>query len=346
MDDPRVFITSGHDEHPPPEDGVAADGRIHAGLFSAPVRRFSFDRSRSGAPTVEWYGAGLAHPDHYFGLIVVRANVGSMTSLYGFDRRNRRYFSHDAIATRSRAQVSASPYRGTTRFSTSGFELAIDHDLENHQHRVHVEVAARRGRPSVSGELVWHERLERSPALAALVPLGGSRFVYNHKAQMPISGSLRVGGETVEFSPNRDLANMDEVRARLGLSRLRYAWFNFAGFDASGEIVGLNAANVGALDEQMAAENVIWAGPRRTHVGPVTFEIDPRDLDRPWRARDREGRVDVTFHPEGGKAVLLGPLGRYHQKCGTFRGTLIDGEGRRREVDGYVGCAEVMRVLA
>lgn len=343
-------------EQSPPDDLVAPDGRIQAGVFSQPVSSFGFERAKAlggklrgltGLPRlVEWYGAGMAHPDYYFGLIVVQAQVLSFATLYGYDRRTQAYFSHDNIGRAARGSVSPSPWAGTTRYAARGFEIRIDHDLARGQHRVSIDIAARRKRPRVVGELIWHENLSASPALAALVPMGGKHFIYNHKAQMPIEGTLNVNGQPCVFSPRRDLANMDEVRAHMGPGRYGYVWFNFSGIDTNGDIVGFNAATIGKPNAALAAENVVWAGPELTHVGEIAFDVDPNNLLRPWRARDNSGRVDLTFRPEGGKSVRVGPFVKYFQKCGSYSGTLTDRRGRVHVVRDYVGCAEFARVLS
>ena len=66
---------------------------------------------------------------------------------------------------------------------------------------------------------------------------------------------------------------------------------------------------------------------------------------KPWRIHDGNGRVDITFYPEGGKTVAFLLLGIYHQKCGSFRGTLIETSGRVNEIKDFYGAGEYADIL-
>lgn len=329
---------------------VAHDGRLQTGHFDRPPQQLNFRDARLLARRtllprlVEWYGVGMAHPDWYFAVIVVQAERFSLMNLYGVDRHSREMFSHDVIATPRHARVAESPWGGETTFDRTGAWVRMRHDLAAHKHTVDVDLRAGKNRPAVRGQLVWHEDPTRSPALVALAPMGERRFIYNHKAQMPISGTLRVGNVDVTFAPDRDLANLDEVRACLGV-RNHYRWVNFSGFDDQARIIGLNASDSRQRHASWGSENAMWLGAKLSFVGEVEFDLDPHDLMRPWRIRDRACRIDVTFTPEGGKSVAVGPLGAYHQKCGTFSGVLRDERGAEHSVNRYVGCCESVAVL-
>ncbi len=93
-------------------------------------------------------------------------------------------------------------------------------------------------------------------------------------------------------------------------------------------------------------ENCLWVGDKLSMLNHVKVEMDHRNLMQPWRAFDAEGRVDITFYLEGGKTINLGPLGRYYQKCGCYRGTVIDDAGEKHVLADYYGCAESTDVLS
>ena len=336
---------------------VAPDGRLQTGRFARPYDMGDLRhcmalhgqvRTAIGLPRlIEWYGCGMAHPEMYVAVIVVQAQAMSFTVVYGVDRRSGERFSHHLIGRSSCAVVSPSPWAGRTEFSSRRGHVHMAHDLAHARHTVTLELARHGPSPAVHGTVVWHEDLARSPALVALAPhnpWNRGHFVYNHKAQMPISGSLQIGERTLTYDPARDIANLDEVRSHLGL-RNHYTWFNFGGIDPQGRIVGLNASDNQQRHPEWGCENAIWAGDNLTVLGPVRLDFNPRDLDAPWLGRDAAGRMDVTFTPQGGMELRLGPLGQYHQKCGVFNGTLRDGHGEIHTVRDYVGCVEYMAVL-
>ncbi len=332
---------------------IVEDGLIRLGMFRTPVREMNLSSSRllRGAGRswpmppllVEWVGAGVAHPEWYLGLIVVDAKVGSLAVLYGFNRRTGEYFSHDRPGLRRQVQVAGSTWNSVTRFAGRGFRIEMRHRLDEGRHEVHVDIAASGKRPRVRGDLVWHENLNAMQPLVLLSPLEGGGFIYNHKAQMPTGGQLEIRTDRLEFDPRRDISNMDDLKLHAGGLRLHYRWFNFAGFDRQGRLVGADLADSPQKGDPYWAENCLWAGGKLLQLGEVRFDLDPRDPMKPWRAAG-EG-IDLRFFPEGGKSVSLGPLGQYHQKCGRFRGTITDSTGERHEIGDYYGCAESANVL-
>jgi hypothetical protein len=342
-----------------PEDAPRAivdNGLIRLGLFKTPVREMKLRTSAllkgfgASWPTppllVEWVGAGMAHPDWYLGVIVVDASkLFSLSVVYGYNRKTGAYFSHDGIARRSRVRVADATWNDVTRFEGRGFHVEFVHRLDQGFHRVNIDIRAAGKKPAVRGNLIWHEELGKSQPLVLLSPVEGGGFIYNHKAQMPIEGDLRIGTQDLKFDPRRDVANLDEVKVHGGALRLSYRWFNFGGFDRQGRLVGLDLAHSPQKPDPYWTENCMWVGDKLWMLGHVQFEMNRRDLMQPWRARDKEGRVDISFFPEGGKAVNLGPLGKYYQKCGSFRGKLIDGEGVEHLIEDIYGCAESMDVL-
>ncbi len=341
-----------------PEDAplrIVDDGLIRLGLFKNPVRQMNLTDSRllkgfgeswpSPPLLVEWVGAGMAHPDWYMGLIVVDARVGSLAVVYGYNRRTRDYFSHDRVGLRRQVKVAGSTWNDTTRFEGRGFRIEIIHRLEHGFHEVNLDIAKAGKKPAVKGRVVWSEPLGKTQPLVLMSPLENNGFIYNHKAQMPIEGTLRIGGEEVEFSSRRDVANMDDLKIHPASRKLAYRWFNFGGFDPKGRLVGADLAHTPQKPDPYWEENCIWSGDKLSMCGTVRFEMDRNDLMKPWRAVDDEGRVDITFYPEGGKAVKLGPLGSYHQKCGRFRGKLVDASGEKHEIRDYYGCAEAANIL-
>jgi hypothetical protein len=333
---------------------IVESGRIRTGLFKSPVRTMNLldssllaGRSTNlmGFPRLlEWVGAGMAHPEWYFGFIIVDAKILSLSTLYGFSRKTNAYFSHDAYGPAKMVRVAESTWDNITYAKKPGFYMEVLHHLATGFHKVKIDIKSSGKHPQVSAELTWHEDLKKTQPMVMMSPLKGKHFIYNHKAQMPIEGTMTVGGQKIEFNPNRDLANMDEVKSCTGLKN-SYTWFNFGGFDQKGRTVGLNASNNSQRLESLWTENCIWAGDQLSMLGPVSFKLGLHDIMKPWTANDQNNMVDIAFYPEGGKTINIGPLGKYYQKCGRFRGTLMDDSGERHEVKDYYGCAESMDVL-
>lgn len=335
---------------------IVESGLIRLGLFRSPVRQMNLLDSRllqGKGPVwpmppllVEWVGAGMAHRDWYFGVIIVDAKLFALSVFYGFNRQTGAYFSHDRLAPRSRVTVANSAFSGNTSIRARGFSAGITHRLDEGYHKVKLDIRGAGKKLPVQGELIWREDLKKTQPLVLLSPVAGNGFIYNHRAQMPIEGTLRVGKQDVAFNPGRDIANLDEVKVHGSSLKLSYRWFNFGGFDRQGRLVGVDLAHSPQKPDAFWEENCVWVGDKLVMLGHVRFEMNRRDLMQPWRALDDEGRVDITFFPEGGKTINLGPLGSYYQKCGRFRGTITDDTGEVHQINDYYGCAESTDVLS
>lgn len=330
---------------------IVEGGRIHVGLFKKPFRKMNLLESNSlggdattwlGLPKIlEWVGVGMAHPSWYFGFILVDAHSSSLASFYCFNRKTGKVLSYDSFVSASRVRVADSMWDDASYLHRRDFTMDVRHRLVEGRHEVGIDIKGSAKKPDIRADLIWHEDLDKIQPLVRMSPLTGPNFVFNHKAQMPVQGLINIGDQKVVFDPDRDLANMDEVRYCDAFGKkMNYTWFNFGGFDPEGRVVGLNAFHSKQRQDTTWSENCIWAGTTLSLIGPVDFKMDPRDTTKPWRAVDLKGRVDVTFLPEGGKTINLGLLGKYFQKCGRFRGTLVDDAGTTHKVNDFHGCAE------
>jgi hypothetical protein len=75
----------------------------------------------------------------------------------------------------------------------------------------------------------------------------------------------------------------------------------------------------------------------------VRFERDPERPLEPWRVRNAEGSVDLTFRPEGQRAQTIDLkliASRYVQPFGSFSGHVTSATGERVEVRDLAGVAE------
>jgi hypothetical protein len=92
-----------------------------------------------------------------------------------------------------------------------------------------------------------------------------------------------------------------------------------------------------------AADCALWLDGRRVKIPWVAFDYDPKNVLGPWRISDREGLVELSFHPLGERRenVDLGlVVSRFHQPYGRFEGVLRDRGGRAYPLDDVFGVTE------
>jgi hypothetical protein len=217
----------------------------------------------------------------------------------------------------------------------------VHNHLERQEHRFEIEVGRKRSLPSVSGTIVLHEDPARTQPLVALLPLGPNRPMFTHKSACPASGALEIGGERVEFTPERNVGLLDYHKAYYPHNTF-WKWATFGTIDATGELLGANLTHNVIEDDEQFNENCIWHGNSVSLVGAARFDI-PKDPMQPWRIKTTDGAVDLELIPQGMRSERLN-LGvarsDYDQPYGLYSGTLVDSEGRKHKVEDAFGVAE------
>lgn len=172
-------------------------------------------------------------------------------------------------------------------------------------------------------------------------PFPGGGFFYNRKLNvLPASGFVRWGARRVELTPQRALGLLDWGRG-VWPYRTHWIWANANGFADDGRRLGLNLGFV--RGEGAAAENAVIVDGRVHKLGWVDADFDARDYRKPWRFRDREGRLDVELAPgferiARSEAVLL--RSEVHQCFGRWSGRAALDDGAELRIAGLPGFAE------
>jgi hypothetical protein len=290
----------------------------------------------------EWIGFTLLHPDWYSSLIIQDANYLASSEIYAYDRRAGALHQH---AANGRGGSLAMPTRlagGHCSFQRRGYRLGYDFAAgPGRWHILHLDIAATHSAPAIQGELELDAGQSSAPLSVSSRLPGGGRL-YTHKAIFPAEGRLLVGDQEIVFDGTRDLAIIDEHKSMLPY-RTTWLWGTFALHTADG-IIGANLVDrpeVPGQDE----ESCLWTPGRCEPLADVEFQQQTGGANPPWHIFSRDGRVDVTFEPEGRKQVRhqLGVFAiDYFQLFGHYRGTMR-GADRSYQVDEAHGVCESMR---
>ncbi|MDV6236054.1 DUF2804 domain-containing protein [Leptospira ellisii] len=108
-------------------------------------------------------------------------------------------------------------------------------------------------------------------------------------------------------------------------------------------------ANFAALvNESFYSENAFWIDHERQRVPRLIFDFSQKDPYKPWRIRDEEGLVDLTFVPEGERKdkmnLILSKL-YFRQFVGRFSGKFRFAKGREVSFRDVYGFTEFHRSL-
>lgn len=331
-------------------DRAVVDGHVQFGRFERPFRELNLLDAQCGIPRFgglrrfrlkEWVHVALVHDDWYLSLAIVDAGFLVTSWLHLFDRRNRDAFEHVRKLPPGRFRAPANVWDHSGKIETRGYRVFVHNHLEREVHRFQIEVRGKRSLPAVAGTLLLHEDPTRTQPLVALLPLGSNRPMFTHKSACPASGVLEIGGERVEFTPDRNVGLLDYHKAYYPRNTF-WRWATFATIDATGNLLGVNLTQNVIEDDTRFNENCIWHGNSISLVGPARFDI-PKDTTQPWTIRTADGAVNLELTPQGlrRERVNLG-LARsaYDQPYGLYSGTLVDSGGRRHDVKKAFGLAE------
>jgi hypothetical protein len=115
-------------------------------------------------------------------------------------------------------------------------------------------------------------------------------------------------------------------------------WASGGGTDINGRKIGFNFSQ--GVNETGFTENAFWIDGKMAKVDTVDFKYDDLNMLSEWKIASSDGKVNISFKPEGERAKNLN-IGiiksYYHQPFGTFTGEFNDGKEKYilKEVYGF-----------
>ncbi len=338
---------------------LVENGKFHLGAFKKPFKIInSLDADPFGLGGLtpralrkirlkDWQHFAVIHPDFYFGTIIFDTGVIAKTFFYIYDRRSHKLSEHVKMLPASSVKLAENQYSGNCVARASGYNLEYVNRYSEGYHEITVDIAAARGLPGVKGAFKVLDDSSRIQPLIACLPLNsrGDRAMYTQKVITPAEGELTVGSELVRLERTSTSALVDIHRAFYP-SHFYWKWANFAGFDSKNNLIGATFTDNLIENQKDWNENAIWLNGKMSLLGPVRFDFDPaKTSSKPWSIRDLEGRVELSFSPEGEKIeeMNFGIMKvHYRQPFGKFNGRMIDSGGTAIEVKDLFGVTEHM----
>ena len=331
-------------------DMAVVDGQVQFGRYARPFRELNLLDARCGIPRLgglrrfrlkEWEHFALIHPDWYISLAVVDVGFLVTSWLHLFDRRNHKAFEHVRKLPPWMFRAPANVWDHSAEFKARGYHVFMHNHLERQAYSLRIEVREKQSLPAVAGAVLLHEDSARTQLLVALLPLGTNRPMFTQKSACPVSGALEIGGQRVEFIPDRDVGLLDYHKAYYPHNTF-WKWATFATIDSSGNLLGVNLTHNVIEDDERFNENCIWHGNSLSLVGAARFDV-PNDPMQPWKIGTTDGAVNLELTPQGLRhervnLILAGSA--YNQPYGLYSGVLVDSKGRKHTVEKAFGIAE------
>ncbi|MDR1734567.1 MAG: DUF2804 domain-containing protein [Oscillospiraceae bacterium] len=245
---------------------------------------------------------------------------------------------------------------GDTVTHTPKTKLSVTNDGKQRHISCIVPNYAKSGQP-FTAEITLSDTPEESMVIATPFAKAG-HFYYNQKINcMRCSGKAVWGEKRWELDPAVTFATLDWGRG-VWTYENTWLWSSLNAQLPDGTAFGWNLG-YGFGDTSAASENMLIHNGKAQKLGECVFEIpalngkaprhrklgmdDEQDYFGDWHFSDREGRLDMVFHPVHdnlqytnlGVACLEG-----HQVFGEFSGTAVLEDGTAVTLDKAMGFAE------
>ncbi|HSN73635.1 MAG TPA: DUF2804 domain-containing protein [Anaerolineae bacterium] len=286
-----------------------------------------------------WDYYGVTTPERFFSVTLADLGYAGQAFIYTVDFASGHYHEETVTIPFSRGvQLPRNSTEGESRYDNG--QLRLSFQTTPAGRRLQVQWPNFAGQP-VSADISLRLAPEHESTVV-VIPIAGQRFYYNRKVNcLPAEGTLQIGDQRTEITPDACLGNLDWGRG-VWEYRSFWVWASASGFLPDGRTVGLNLG-FGFGDTSAATENTLTLAGRIHKLGQVDFSYDPADYRRPWRMTAPDGRLDLTFTPFVERVAstnLLVITSQVHQMFGRYAGQIQTDDGEIIQVDGLTGFAE------
>lgn len=306
---------------------IDTNGRPEFGLHDGPIKELNIRDFKGPGGQKRWAFIGVSNADIIFGLAIVSLGYLSNLFAYVFDRKDGKITADADIIT---------PFAAGTAFEGTGLEGSVifgrTAKITVTPYMLKLEAKIKNG---FSAELEY-ARMKESLNLVTRNGLAGFNYTCK-EAGLSVQGKINAGGKTYAIDPALPSGGFDYTLGVLKRSTF-WNWASGGGTDAKGRKLGFNFAQ--GVNETGFTENAFWVDGKMVKVDSVDFIYDQKNMLNGWKMRSFDGKVNISFKPEGERAKNLN-LGiiksYYHQPFGTFSGEFSDGKEKYvlKEVYGF-----------
>ena len=238
--------------------------------------------------------------------------------------------------------LPAASAAGTTASSGKGHALCFN--VADGKRSLVAHMDKFRGAEALDAAVTLTDEPEESMVICTPFNKPG-HFYYNQKILcMRASGTVTIGSERYQFSPERSFGLLDWGR---GVWTYSNTWYWGAGSGVvDGVPFGFNLG-CGFGDTSAASENMLIYGGKAHKLSRVSFNIPMRDgredYLKPWTFTSDDGRFEMDFAPVLDRASCTDVKlikSDQHQVFGKFTGKAVLDDGRAVEVKDFMGFAE------
>jgi Domain of unknown function (DUF2804), C-terminal/Domain of unknown function (DUF2804), N-terminal len=319
---------------------IDESGNANIGIFDEPITNLNYlDFVRPGGKKVSasrikrWEYIGLASDKIILGGAVVSLHYLANVFFYVYERDNGKLTEFNFMAPLCRGvDFSSNGATGKISFEKGKQHVIIENDRASGKHNFDV---------SLNGLKVKAELEDNKHPMVCVSRVGFSGYNYTLKvAGMPTEASIEINSRKLKLTRDEAFGVIDYTTGCLARETF-WNWASGGGTDTKGNVLGINL--VLGVNESGVTENAFWIGDKMVKVDTVRFDYNRQNILDPWHIHSWDGRVDLTFAPEGQRFenLNLGVMAsKFHQPFGKFEGVLTDEAGKKHTLKDFYGYTE------
>ncbi|MFT3698761.1 MAG: DUF2804 family protein [Kofleriaceae bacterium] len=281
----------------------------------------------------EWQAVQIGTDDIFICLALFDAKLMSLMQAKIYDKKRGAKIIHEWKLRPGALSIADQLIDSTNRYADKRGVLEFRNSLATNQITISLDLRTK-SLPAVRGTITVDTR--RGASHVGSFPFAGDVGMYSHKGMFAATGELTVGEHTFQLANAPCL--LDDHKGYYPYV-MRWDWVTSAHHDR-----GFNLTRNQCRDPDQFNENCAWHGDQLGTLPPVMFEREHvRTANERWRIRDREGRVDVTFHPTVPGDVSVNAVivhSKYRGPFGTFEGRLEPEGLAPIQIDNWFGMGE------
>lgn len=286
-----------------------------------------------------WDYYAVFTPQRFFSATVANLGYASNIFVYTLDWRTGELHEEGLVVSAGSTSLPRVPGAGEAVYE--GKQAKLIFKAVPGERQVLVDWPAFDGGRGIRADLHLLQRPDHE-SMNIVIPIRGERFYYNHKINcLPVEGLLQYGNLREEILPDQSLASLDWGRG-VWEYQSYWNWASASGFLPDGRTIGLNLG-CGFGDTSQATENALILNGRLHKLNQVTFDYTSGRYMDPWKFRDDQERLNLTFTPfkeRTARSNLLVIFSEVHQMFGRYSGTVTADDGEIITIDGLTGFAE------
>lgn len=296
---------------------------------------YQYDRAAIKANPLcikEWDFYEISNERYILLIMIADVSYGGTSSVILHDMETGEQFAASTTSLLTFGKYGVTDKSGTECGTVSKHKKNYNLDIVTADGYKTITFRGKSGKEDYSVDIRM-DMLENHESLTFAVPLkknNPKKFYLDQKINcMPVTGTVKIGGREISFSPDDTFAILDWGRGAWPYHSTWY-WCNGSTKLDSGDIFGFELG--WGWDETACTENTIFINGKAEKLGKISLESKlPNRLNKKawleteWALKSDDGRLNLTMTPTydnytNSRVIFIGNW--CHQVFGKFNGTV------------------------